>query len=246
MSFKIQCQCVYCERYFLSTRTLEKHCYLRHNQGLRNTPRFFDSSKKDVTVPVACEIADAVVRANYLRWLACLVERVNGAHHPKSRGRWFRVEVFQVPEEFFHRMLWKLNGPYTDAVRKMSHLKQPMIVNRSLRFSYKFFDEQPIIELFHEQSDVVLQLKAAYTNAGELVTNDPYDLDDPREALRAAKRRAGEMKSKKAQPNVRSSLTICQGEGRATREFELQWWPAIYKTAFGKLTLRFFVNKVHM
>lgn len=161
-------------------------------------------------------------------------------------GRWFRIDVFQTPVEYFNHILRKIGAPFVDGVRKMRHLKHPMMVTESIRFSYKIFEEELFIRMLQEQHDVPIKINAAYTKCGSLIVNDPYAEDDPIAALRAAEKRAGNMSRSESIPKVRSSVVIGEGEGRSTREFELQWWPELYKTNYGKLTFRFFVNKVHM
>ena len=81
-------------------------------------------------------------------------------------------------------------------------------------------------------------------NAG----NDPMDLD-PLEELRRAKNRSfwnTEMPEKR--PDYKGTLEVSQGEGRATREVELIWWPDLFSAASnqGKLTVRFFLKKVRL
>lgn len=70
------------------------------------------------------------------------------------------------------------------------------------------------------------------------------------EAVEAAKRRAfSRFTSKPAERQTPTSLpeiVVSTGEGRATREVELIWWPNMYQSLsgdYGKLTVRFFVLK---
>lgn len=47
------------------------------------------------------------------------------------------------------------------------------------------------------------------------------------------------------QPTCRASLAIGEGEGRASRELELIWWPDVFNhQGRGKLILRYYVGKV--
>jgi len=62
-------------------------------------------------------------------------------------------------------------------------------------------------------------------------------------AIPLAKARADSFSTQ--QPTCRASLVVGEGEGRATREFEVSWWPDLYKDEWrGKLNLRFYVGKV--
>lgn len=161
-------------------------------------------------------------------------------------ARWVKIDLMQTPEIYARHILWKLNSP-VHSVRKMPHLKQPIMVGSSIRYTYKIFDEDVFVSLFDEQKDIPLQMNAAFSNSGILIENDPYDEDDPLEALKAARERGRHSRySLPAKPKLRSSIVIGEGEGRRTREFEVQWWPNIYKGSFGKLCLRFFVNKIEL
>lgn len=86
MSCKTHCN--HCSRIFVSKRSLVKHYAERHGKRLNSSPRFFDSTNAEIkNIPVACEIeAESVQLKNYLGWLACVAERVNGSHHPKFEG----------------------------------------------------------------------------------------------------------------------------------------------------------------
>lgn len=70
------------------------------------------------------------------------------------------------------------------------------------------------------------------------------------EAVEAAKQRAfsrftTRVKGEQQTPTSRSEIIITAGEGRATREVELIWWPDVFRKCrdYGKLTVRFFVSK---
>lgn len=120
------------------------------------------------------------------------------------------------------------------------------MITESIRYSYKIYDERVAIELLQEQKEVTVNLHAAFNEHNKLVFDDPYAIDDPLVALEAAERRTSQPRDTSLRPKVRSSIIIEKGEGRSSREFEIQWWPEIYKTGFGKLSFRFFVNKVHI
>lgn len=60
-----------------------------------------------------------------------------------------------------------------------------------------------------------------------------------REALEAAKRN-----QRAPVPIKRSEITISEGEGRATRECEMIWWPLYSQSDSGKLTIRIYIGKV--
>ena len=63
-------------------------------------------------------------------------------------------------------------------------------------------------------------------------------------ALAIAKARA---RKPAARPTSRSVFNINMGEGRCTREVELIWWPSLYSySRYGKLTIRFFIQKTSL
>ena len=63
-------------------------------------------------------------------------------------------------------------------------------------------------------------------------------------ALAKAKAR-GQMDFENVRPTCRASLVIREGEGRATCEFKIIWWPNMYtNTTRGKIAFRFYVGKV--
>lgn len=67
---------------------------------------------------------------------------------------------------------------------------------------------------------------------------------DPIQELAAAKQRSS---SSGQGVTCRSCILIEEGQGRATRELELIWWPDLYSCYdYGKMCLRIFVSKVHL
>lgn len=128
----------------------------------------------------------------------------------------------------------------------MKHFKQPMMVGQSIRFCYRKFHKDSVIDLLQEQKEIAVRFNAAFDKNNILVQHDEYEEDDPLEALKAAERRGRQQADGRRFPKIRSSIVIEEGEGRTSREFEIQWWPSLYKTNFGKLSFRFFVNKVHL
>lgn len=82
--------CSFCEKKFLSTGTLVKHCSDRHGKSPSTTihsRRFFDSNSKEIQLPIGDRIpARSIQMKHYLDWLSCLAERINGSHHPKFQG----------------------------------------------------------------------------------------------------------------------------------------------------------------
>lgn len=62
-------------------------------------------------------------------------------------------------------------------------------------------------------------------------------------ALAKAKGRKSSNNYASQQPTCQASLVVGIGEGRATREFEVIWWPDMYlNQQRGRLTLRYYVG----
>ena len=68
--------------------------------------------------------------------------------------------------------------------------------------------------------------------------------EDGRTALERAKARAHGQAANRTS-TLQIQIVVGRGEGRATREFELIWWPEMFSTSTqGKLTLRFYVSRM--
>ena len=64
------------------------------------------------------------------------------------------------------------------------------------------------------------------------------------EMILRAKQRAYTPGQKRKRPLSKSCLVVGLGEGRATREIELIWWPDLYPvTEHGQLVVRMFIEK---
>ena len=64
------------------------------------------------------------------------------------------------------------------------------------------------------------------------------------QALDAAKEQAKNGMTIKS-PTLQLQIVVGRGQGRATREFEIIWWPGLFTSSIHeKLTLRFYISKV--
>ena len=68
---------------------------------------------------------------------------------------------------------------------------------------------------------------------------DGDDADDADDLLLRARNQTMRMKA-----TSKSEICVGYGQGRATRELELIWWPSLYTSSHGKLTIRFYVQKL--
>lgn len=100
-----------------------------------------------------------------------------------------------------------------------------------------------IVTALGERSGVSLNLKRTY--AGDKEVGESIIPLTGREALEAAKTRARGAVTSSQSPTMQLQVIVGRGEGRATREFEIIWWPELFSNSdHGKLTLRFYVSKV--
>lgn len=127
----------------------------------------------------------------------------------------------------------------------MAHKRPPLFCTGTLRYSYKLYEIESQEELLSEQQEMAFKKSVAFIGEEQTRPFESLNKDrpfDPRAALEAAKQSASLSKARKG-PTSRSSIIVGEGKGRQTRELEIQWWPNLYKTNFGKMTFRFFVHK---
>lgn len=115
-----------------------------------------------------------------------------------------------------------------NAVRDAPHRSQPSYNSNTRKISYKifypngFFDA---LEESHEDSSSVTALTAE-------------------EEIQRAKQRAHTPGQKRKRPSSKSCLVVGLGEGQATWEIELIWWPDLYPvTEHGQLVVCMFIEK---
>jgi hypothetical protein len=154
----------------------------------------------------------------------------------------------QVPTPYFKHFIYRL-GCQVDSIRSVSHKRPPTYARSTTRVSYKEFDFEKFADCIHEQSVVTLKESVLFSGTNEIVEAN-LTLD---EEIEAAMRRDPWSTNTEAeiQHNMRatlhSSMEIGEGEGRATREIEIIWWPDLFKlTQNGQLTLRFFLKKISL
>ena len=143
-----------------------------------------------------------------------------------------------VPLEYFTHLLYKLEISTANSVKETRHTKFPVWTEKATRFSFKTTSEDAFVDALSEQKRVILSMSKAFKGSLEVTGNAALQLRG-REALEAAKRGlVGQV------PTKRSDINVGEGEGRATREFELIWWPLYSQSRCGKLTMRVYFGKV--
>ena len=96
---------------------------------------------------------------------------------------------------------------------------------KSKVFQYKIHDLNDIVTALNQQSDVPLKLKKTYLGDKEVA--ERREPQNAREALEAAKERA-RGRTANVSASMKIQMAAGHGEGRATREFEIIWWPQLF------------------
>ena len=135
-------------------------------------------------------------------------------------------------------------------VRFLTHRGLPYRL-KTEKISYKVYDLTAVKNALDEQRDLELRETAAFRHFAEV---DDKGKDSCFQKL-SMKEKIARMKAsskigyvERVQvPTSRSSLVICEGEGRCTREMEIIYWPKLYTFSKQyKFQLRFFIQKCDM
>ena len=162
--------------------------------------------------------------------------------HILFSGRWVKIDSHQVPKKYFEYFIGSMKAE-VNSVRLVSHKSQPSYQSLTEKISYKLFDVDNFLEALDggEVSFDQDMLFCGNNPADECTTNAALSAE---EEIARAKKRATEHGVKGKRPSSKTSLIVGHGEGRATREVELIWWPALYKMSeHGQLIIRFFLEK---
>lgn len=157
-------------------------------------------------------------------------------------GKWCRVERHFVSKDFLQTILTDMPNAFVNSVREKRHFRPPVWRETSKVLQYRDFEINDIDTAFGQHSAVPLTFKKTYLGNKEIA--ESVVPQNAREALEAAKERA-RRKTANDSPTMKLEIVVGHGDGRATREFEVIWWPELFSNAtHGKLTLRFYVSKV--
>lgn len=158
-------------------------------------------------------------------------------------GRWVKIDSHQVPASHFEHFLFKLQV-HANSIRDTSHKAQPLYSSRTRRVSYKIFDPERLYQSLREQDLVELKTEALFAgntpieNAGSPSQSALTAEEEIAKAKSLAYRKQGVQK-----PSFKSVVLVGLGKGRATREVEVIWWPELYSTSHGQMTIRTFIEK---
>ncbi|XP_068697455.1 uncharacterized protein [Montipora foliosa] len=220
--------CDLCMSSFNSTTALLRHRLVKHRKAdwVLSLPFY----KGDEVVQLPPRSKKGRRSTTYKQWLGGIIDSINSCLHPKPPGKWCRVESYDIPKEFFQAMLGDMPNAFVNSVREKRHLRPPVWRFTCQVAEYKDYNIGDIIDALEKRSGVKLQCKKAYQGDKEIISE--IHEKSGRTALEAAKARA--------------HFVVGIGEGRATREFGLLWWPDMFSSnTHGKLTLGFFVSKVN-
>lgn len=114
------------------------------------------------------------------------------------------------------------------------------------KVTYRFFDLNEIKRALAKQNILSLKERVKWSGDLEVTGNDEEEEADPLQALFAAKSKAYRRVPKTRITSL-SNLVVGHGEGCATREIDLIWWPNLFYTAqLGKTYIRLYVSRVQL
>lgn len=151
------------------------------------------------------------------------------------------MDCHQVPKMFFEHLISNL-PVQVNSVREVGHRKQPCYQAKTRKISYKIFEVEHYFNAF---KDSEMNLNAEVLFAGNMAIDEDDGVPlSAEEEIARAKQGAHMVGRKRKNPSSKSTLIIGYGEGRATREVELIWWPDLYNfTDHGRLEIRMFQEK---
>ena len=157
-------------------------------------------------------------------------------------GKWCRVERYDVPQRYFEALLADMPNAFPNSVRDKRHLRPPVWKETCQVLHYRVYHIRDVVAALEQRSGITLKLKKSYLGDQELTGSTQEQTG--RDALEAAKAKAHSHTANQT-PTQHVQIVVGYGKGRATREFELIWWPEMFSSSkHGKLTLRFYVSKV--
>lgn len=147
-----------------------------------------------------------------------------------------------MPQSYFEALLADMSNAFPNSVRDKRHLLPPVWKETCQVLHYRDYYIRDVVAALEQRSGLTLNLKKSYLGDKEIA--DCTKEQTGRHALEAAKAKAHSPTANQT-PTQHIQIVVGYGEGRATRKFELIWWPEMFSSSkHGKLTLRFYVSKV--
>lgn len=158
-------------------------------------------------------------------------------------GRWVKIDSHQVPASHFAHFIFKLQVQ-VNSIRETSHKAQPLYSSRTRRVSYKIFNPERLYLSLQEQDLVELKTEALFAGNTQLEGAGSSSQSSMTAEEKIAKAKSlAYRKQGGHRPSFKSLLLVGLGNGRATREVEIIWWPELYSTSHGQMTSRIFIEK---
>ena len=160
-------------------------------------------------------------------------------------GKWLRIDCPQVPRHFFEHFLYRVDTQI-NSIQMRAHRSFPYNA-KTRKLSYKFFDVEKLSQVLEEQTLVKLKHSMSFTG-DSACEDDQHEKElSPEEYVLMATRRAAIPIQFRKRVTSKATIVLGVGEGRATREVELIWWPEIFTmTNYGHLVLRLFISKCNV
>lgn len=147
-----------------------------------------------------------------------------------------------MPQSYFEALLADMPNAFPNSVRDKRHLRPPVWKETCQVLHFRDYHIRDVVAALEKRSGITLHLKKSYLGEKEITGSTQEQRG--RDALEAAKAKAHSHTANQT-PTQHIQIVVGHGEGRATREFELIWWPEMFSSSkHGKLTLRFYVSKV--
>lgn len=161
-------------------------------------------------------------------------------------GKWSRVERLDCSVQYLQLLLARLPSAFVNRIAERPHWKPPVWKRMARHISWKCYDLEEVRAAFNDSATPLVLSKSFNGEQEVAARNDAGTRLSGISAIALAKARArGGLGQSSQQPTCMASLVVGEGEGRATREFEVIWWPDLFSNhERGKLTLRYYVGKV--
>lgn len=131
-----------------------------------------------------------------------------------------------------------------NSVRKVCHKAQPCYQGATLKISYKLFSLDELVIALEEQDLVSLQEELLFSAGNKICDGNAGTLSAEEEIARAKAQVYTPVDNERKRPSSKSTLTVGYGEGRATREVEIIWWPSLYAySEHGQMIVRMYIQK---
>lgn len=154
-----------------------------------------------------------------------------------------KLDSHQVPKPYFEYFIGQM-GVQVNSIKKVCHKAQPSYKGATLKISYKIFNLETLLDVLEEQTIANINTEVLFAGNESCDEGNQFSTLSTEEEIARAKQRAHVPGNKRKRPSSKSSLVVGYGEGRATREIEIIWWPNLYTyTEHGQMVMRMYIEK---